>query len=708
METNNKSLESWIWDAACAIRGEKDASKFKDYILPLVFLKRLCDVYDDEITRICLELNVNRTNARDMINENKDLVRFYLPLVPQNKEVDSTWQVIRNLTGNIGEELTSILDKIARHNTLLDGIINRVDYNATTHNQRDISDDRLSKLIEKISLKRLGLKDVEPDIIGRSYEYLIRKFAEDSGQSSGEFYTPTEPGIVMAKIMDPKPGEKAHDVTAGSGGLLIKCELNLCEKMKSQGNSTYERLKLYGQEYLPSTWAMANMNMVIHDMEGKIELGDTLANPKFIDENNKLEKFNFVVANPMWNQKGYGKEFFESDEYGRFIYGYPGEHADWLWMQHILACLEDKGRAAVVLGIGSATREKGEMTVRQEFIDNDLIESVIVLPYNLFYNTDAQGVIYIINKNKPQNLKDKVLFINASKYFDKGRPKNYLTNEGIDIIAQIYQKTLEIEGISKIVSRDEIKDEKYNLNPIKYVFELKSLETKDIKELSKEYNKVVYEELNNLIDIDSIFEECGEIEFDTKESIFGEISNKFELVELGKIVEEHKQKAGDQNYEIFSCSKIHGIILQSEKFNHQVASKNTKDYKVVKPGMFAYDPMLLWSGSIGKNNYSIDGIVSKAYVVFKQIDPNINPNYLEYILRSDMMLPFYESISDGTNKRRKKAKFENFKKLLIPIPEKEIQDKIEKLLLEKEIITKKSNLLGSIVDSYFNINLFKK
>lgn len=186
----DKSLESWIWDAACSIRGAKDAPKFKDYILPLIFTKRLCDVFDDELNRIAKEVG-SRAKAFKLVKHDKKLVRFYLPMQPANPD-DAVWSVIRTLADKIGEQLTTYLRAIADQNTPLKGIIDRVDFNATTHGVRDIDDSRLCNLIERISQKRLGLGDVEADIIGRSYEYLIRKFAEGGGQSAGEFYTPGE------------------------------------------------------------------------------------------------------------------------------------------------------------------------------------------------------------------------------------------------------------------------------------------------------------------------------------------------------------------------------------------------------------------------------------------------------------------------------------------------------------------------------------
>ena len=276
---SDKSLESWLWDAACSIRGAKDAPKFKDFILPLVFTKRLCDVFDDEINRIAKEVR-SRGKAFKLVKADKKLVRFFLPLQPRNPD-DSVWSVIR--TGNdvtrpasdkyqekLGQELTTYLRDIADANPLLKGIIDRIDFNATTHGQRDIDDTRLSNLIEAISGKRLGLKDVEPDIIGRSYEYLIRKFAEGGGQSAGEFYTPAEVGIVMARIMDAEPGMDVYDSCCGSAGLLIKCELVLAEKMSLRSRKNFAPAKLYGQEFTATTWAMANMNMIIHDMEATL------------------------------------------------------------------------------------------------------------------------------------------------------------------------------------------------------------------------------------------------------------------------------------------------------------------------------------------------------------------------------------------------------------------------------------------------------
>lgn len=487
-----KSLESWIWDAACSIRGAQDAPKYKDFILPLIFTKRLCDVFDDELDRMAKEVG-SRDKAFKLAERDNKLVRFYIPLRPKNPD-EPVWSVIRSLSDRIGEQLTTHLREIARHNPSLQGIINRIDFNATTHGQRDIDDDRLSNLIERISEKRLGLKDVEPDVIGRSYEYLIRKFAEGSGRSAGEFYTPMAVGFIMAKIMDPEPGMNIYDPCCGSGGLLIKCQIVLEEKMERRGESKYTPLKLFGQEYVGSTWAMANMNMIIHDMEGKIEIGDTLKTPKF-RESNRLRVFDRVVANPMWNQEWYTAADYDADELGRFPKGagFPGKKsADWGWVQHILASLNEKGRAAIVLDTGATSRGSGnanknkEKQIRAWFVEHDLIEGVIYLPENLFYNTSAPGILLFLNRNKPAEQKNHLLLMNASKDFKKGDPKNYIPDEGLDQITDAFANWREEERFSQIVNKEDIIRNDYNISPSRYVHVFEEEEYRPIGEIAQD------------------------------------------------------------------------------------------------------------------------------------------------------------------------------------------------------------------------------
>ena len=492
---NGKSLESWIWDAACSIRGAQDAPKYKDFILPLVFAKRLCDVFDDEIDRLAGKAG-GRAKAFRLVAADHRLVRFYLPFEPQNPD-EPVWSLIRLAAVNVGEQLTSQLREIAKHNPPLEGIIDRVDFNAVTHGVRDIEDDRLSNLIEKISEKRLGLRDVEPDIIGRSYEYLIRKFAEGSGQSAGEFYTPPEVGAVMARIMDGEPGMEIYDPCCGSAGLLIKCELALEEKMTLRSRDRaagYSPLHLFGQEYVANTWAMASMNMIIHDMEGKIELGDTFKNPKFRGSAG-LRTFDRVITNPMWNQDWFTDKDYDADELARFPAGagFPGKQsADWGWAQHVLASMNESGRAAIVLDTGAASRGSGnanknkERTVRAWFVENDLIEGVIYLPENLFYNTSAPGIVLFLNKAKPADRKGKILLVNASQVFVKGDPKNYIPDDGIERIVSAYLAAKDEDKFSRIVDKAEIVKNDYNISPSRYIHTAEAEAYRPIREILEE------------------------------------------------------------------------------------------------------------------------------------------------------------------------------------------------------------------------------
>jgi len=457
------TLENWLWEAACKIRGEIDAPKYKDYILPLIFLKRLSDVFTDELTKLSADY-INMEMAESLLKEDHSLARFYIPM-------DARWDRISLQTTNVGEYITKAVRDIARENPRLQGVIDIVDFNATTAGQRVISDDKLKLLIDVLGRYRLGLNDVEPDILGRAYEYLLRKFAEGSGQSAGEFYTPREVAVLMAHILDPKPGQEIYDPCCGSGGLLIKSYLRFREKYDD--DPTIQPLRFYGQEILHSTFAMAKMNAFIHDMEADIALGDTMTRPAFTDADGSLRAFDIVAANPMWNQT-FSQDVYENEPYNRFKYGYaPSSSADWAWIQHMIASLNDNGKMAVVLDTGAVSRGSGntgrnrERDIRKDIVDDDLVEAVILMPENLFYNTTAPGIILVINNNK--NNREQILLINASNLYKKGRPKNYITNEYIDQIADIYLNWKEEDGISKIIGNSDAVKNDYNISPSRYV-----------------------------------------------------------------------------------------------------------------------------------------------------------------------------------------------------------------------------------------------
>lgn len=492
------TLENWLLSVAGVIRGPVDPSNYKNYIIPLIFYKRICDVYEDEIRKVSEKLQISQDQTKQLVSKDKNLVRFYIP-------EDCLWNNVRKVSEEIGERLTSALKEIARENPELSGIIDIVDFNATQSGQRIISDENIHLLMQKLSKYSLGLEDVEPDILGRAYEYLLRKFAEDSGQAAGEFYTPREVGLLMAYIFDPEEGEEIYDPACGSGGLLIKSQLVLKEKKKD----VKRPLKLYGQEINPFTYAMARMNAFIHDMDADIRIGNTIKNPKFI-EDSRVKQFDKVIANPMWNQK-FPQDVFENDPYNRFSFGIPpsNQSADWGWIQHMYASLKDNGKLAIVIDTGAVTRGSGsqgtdrEKEIRKKFVENDLIEAVILLVDNLFYNTSAPGNIIVINKAKKH--KGEILLINASKEYAKGKPKNYLTEENIKKILDAYFGWKEMEGFSKIITIEEARKNDYNLSPSRYVSVDEEEEVQPIEDILIELGEVeeererVDKELKNIL-----------------------------------------------------------------------------------------------------------------------------------------------------------------------------------------------------------------
>jgi type I restriction enzyme M protein len=450
------ALESWLWEAACVLRGPIDAPKYKDYILPLIFLKRLSDVFEDEISRL--------GPTAKFVDKDHSLVRFYIP-------PGARWPYLKQQATGLGELLTDAVRAVARENPKLHGVIDIKDFNETAAGQRILSDEQLHQLVQVMSQHRLGLNDVEPDILGRAYEYLLRKFAEGQGQSAGEFYTPPEVAILMARILDPQPGDEIYDPACGSAGLLIKCQLRFREK---HGNDPrLAPLRFYGQEINPGTFAMSRMNVFIHDMEAEIALGDTMNRPAFLTPHGALRQFDKVTANPMWNQK-FAPKIYESDTYSRFGFGAPpSSSADWGWVQHMTASLKEGGKLAVVLDTGAVARGSGntgsnrERDIRKEFVERDWIEAVLLMPDNLFYNTTAPGIILVINKSKKH--KGEIMLINGSRECSKGKPKNFLDEDHVRRMAESYLQWEAVEGLSRKISIDEVQGKDFNVSPSRYI-----------------------------------------------------------------------------------------------------------------------------------------------------------------------------------------------------------------------------------------------
>ena len=499
---STKHMEQMLWDAACSIRGEKDAAKFKDYLLPLLFLKRLSDVFDDEIERLAEEYG-DRDVAREIAESDHGLLRFYLP-------PDARWGVVSGRVSfdwpldnqgrstqprDIGEHLTRAVRAVVRQNPSLSGVIDFVDFASERNGERDVNPAKLTAVIETLSdpRYRLGLADVQPDFLGRAYEYLLRKFAEGSGQSAGEFFTPTEVGYLMAHIMRPRPGETCHDYACGSAGLLVKLQL----VARELDPISRVPLRLCGQELQAESYAVAHMNAIIHDMEVEIARGDTMINPRFKNGAGQIDTHDVVVANPMWNQP-FAPDIFANDPFDRFRTrgGATTGKGDWAWLQHTLSCLNERGRAAVVLDTGAVTRGSGarhedrERNIRKWFVEHDLIDGVILLPDNLFYNTSAAGVIVVLSKRKPAVRKDKILLLNASRRVQKGRPKNYIPDEDIRPLASAFLKGEPVDGEVAVITREQAQEADYNLSPSRWVGQADTEEHRPIAEIIDEMRRL--------------------------------------------------------------------------------------------------------------------------------------------------------------------------------------------------------------------------
>ena len=502
-----KPMEQMLWDAACSIRGEKDAPKFKDYLLPLLFLKRLSDVFDDEIGRLAEEYG-DRSVALEIAEGDHSLLRFYLP-------PEARWAVVSgreqyawppddrgrsSAPKDIGEHLTKAVRTIVKYNPSLAGVIDVVDFAAERNGERDINPAKLRGVVETFSdpRYRLGLADVQPDFLGRAYEYLLRKFAEGSGQSAGEFFTPTEVGFLMAHIIRPKPGETCHDYACGSAGLLIKLQL-VARELEPTSKVP---LKLSGQELQAESYAVAQMNAIIHDMDVELQRGDTMINPKFRDADGRLTSHDIVVANPMWNQP-FAPDIFANDPFDRFrgVGGVTTGKGDWAWLQHTLACMGEHGRAAVVLDTGAMTRGSGskhedkERNIRKWFIDHDLIDGVILLPENLFYNTTASGVIVVLSRRKPVSRQGKIVLLNASRRVRKGQPKNYIPEEDIRPLAAMYLLGEPVEGEMVVVTLEQVGEADYNLSPSRWVGQTSAFEAVSVSALIHDLDRLSQEDV---------------------------------------------------------------------------------------------------------------------------------------------------------------------------------------------------------------------
>ena len=481
-----KELESYLWGAATYLRGFIDAGDYKQYIFPLLFYKRICDVYDEEYEEALKESDGDVEYAS--FDENH---RFKVPAVAH-------WNKIREITVNVGAAISKALNEIERVNAQqLQGIFGDADWT----NKERLSDEMLCQLIEHFSSKNLNIKNVPNDELGNAYEFLIKKFADDSGHTAAEFYTNRTVVRLMSLIADPHEHDSIYDPTCGSGGLLLNCAMML----KEQGKE-YRTLRLYGQEINLITSGIARMNMLLHGFEEfNIVRGNTLSNPVFM-EYDELQRFDIVLANPPYSIKSWGQVAFTNDPFGRNIWGTPPQGcADYAFQQHIMKSLKpDSGRCVVLWPHGILFRD-AEKEMRRKMIESDCVDCVIGLGANLFYNSPMEACLLICRMQKPKERKGKILFINAVDEVRRDKTISMLEEKHIQKIFTAYKKYEDVEGFARVVSNEDILANNATLNISQYVSKLAiqdNTSKRDLSEMLEDWSSsrlTLHQELEGLL-----------------------------------------------------------------------------------------------------------------------------------------------------------------------------------------------------------------
>ena len=450
---NLSQLESHLWESANILRGPVDAADFKTYVFPLLFFKRISDVHDEEYQAALTESGGDEEYAKFPQN-----YRFQIP-------EDCHWEDVRTVASNVGQALQRAMRGIEKANPeTLYGIFG----DASWTNKDRLPDSLLRDLIEHFSRINLGNQAAQADILGQSYEYLIKKFADATNKKAGEFYTPRPVVRLMVNMLDPKEGESIYDPTCGTGGMLLEAVHHVKE---NHGDDRTLWGKLFGQEKNLTTSAIARMNLFLHGASDfQIVRGDTLRNPAFF-LGDSLATFDCVIANPPFSLEKWGEEVWTSDPFGRNFAGMPpGKSGDYAWVQHMIKSMAPKtGRMAVVLPHGALFRMGKEGEIREKILGMDVLEAVIGLGPNLFYGTGLAACILIFRQRKAKDRKNKVLIMDASKEFKTGRAQNELLPEHVERIYQWYRKYQNVTGIARVVTLEEIAGNDHNLNIPRYV-----------------------------------------------------------------------------------------------------------------------------------------------------------------------------------------------------------------------------------------------
>lgn len=447
---SQSQLESYLWGAATLLRGHIDAGDYKQFIFPLLFYKRLCDVYDEEITEALAESGGDQDYAA--LPEQH---RFQIPEAAH-------WNTTRQQVKNVGKAIQESLRTIEKVNPdRLFGVFG----DARWTNKNRLPDHMLRELVEHFSSQTLSLANCPEDELGVGYEFLIKKFADDSGHTAAEFYTNRTVVHLMTDMLEPQPEESIYDPTCGSAGMLLSAVTHLKRQTKEWRN-----LRLFGQELNLLTSAIGRMNLFLHGIEDfRIVRGDTLAHPAFV-ERDQLMQFDLVLANPPYSINQWDRDAWAADPWGRNLYGTPPQgRADYAFWQHIIKSMKAKtGRCAILFPHGVLFRNE-EAVMREQLVAHDVVECVLGLGPNLFYNSPMEACVVICRMNKPEERRNKVLFINAINEVTRERAQSFLTDEHIRRIVTVYQNFKEDDGFSKIVTNTDIQEKGSNLSIPLYV-----------------------------------------------------------------------------------------------------------------------------------------------------------------------------------------------------------------------------------------------
>jgi len=495
---NQKDINNAAWAACDTFRGVVDPAQYKDYVLVMLFLKYISDVWQDHYEKYKKKYSDDIRIRRRLERE-----RFVLPMIKLTErneageekvldEFPATYYSLyeRRSAANIGELINIVLDQIEESNkSKLEGVFRNVDFNSEANlGKTKDRNRRLKQLLEDFYKPQLDMRPsrVSEDVIGNTYIYLIERFASNSGKKAGEFFTPLKVTELVAKLAGPKPGDRICDPACGSGGLLIQAA-------KQVGHRDFA---LFGQESNGSTWALCRMNMFLHSFDSaRIEWCDTLNSPLLI-EKDCLMKFNCVVANPPFSLDKWGAENAESDQYKRFWRGIPPKSkGDWAFISHMIeTALKKQGRVAVVVPHGVLFRGAAEGRIRHKMIEENLLDAVIGLPGNLFPTTNIPVAILVFDRSREKGgLREEcknVLFVDASREFVSGKNQNTLSDEHLKKIMETYTARAEVEKYSHVATFDEIKENDFNLNIPRYVDTFEEEEEIDIDAVQLEIDKL--------------------------------------------------------------------------------------------------------------------------------------------------------------------------------------------------------------------------